>query len=130
MNKSVVMRTFNTKFQDFINDVISIFPDREELQISKNGLDTLRQSNPSLLIKVWYNHIHTPYGEEIEKGNVDFFLKKNYLVDLTNVKKNQETMDLIEKLKACLSDMNATNKEHSLNHIRVLSTLSVLYSSP
>lgn len=129
MNKSVIMRTFNQKFQEFLDDIISIFPEQRELQLGKNLFNTLKSSNPSLLIKIWHTNVYVPYGEEIEKGNIDFFLTKDYSDDLTNVKKNQEIIGLIENLKESLRNMDSLNKEHSNNHLKLLSNLSVLYLS-
>ena len=74
-NKSLLLKTFHKQLFDFLDDIISIMPDNHELVKSKVYFTTLKQANPTLIIKIWYQYILLPYRDLIESGNVDFFLE-------------------------------------------------------
>jgi hypothetical protein len=129
MNKSTVMRTFNTHFIEFIDDIINIFPEQMEIQTAKNGFESINYSNPSLIIRVWYLKIYCLYKEQIDGGNIDFFFEKDYSQDLQNMNKNTEIMSFIDSIRIPLKNMDAANKEHSVKYIQNLSKLSMMYNA-
>jgi hypothetical protein len=53
-NKSLLLKTFHKQLFDFLDDIISIMPDNHELVKSKVYFTTLKQANPTLIIKIWY----------------------------------------------------------------------------
>ena len=71
-DKSTVLKTFNTQFFAFLEDVKTIFPENKDVASAKKSFELIKMANPSIIIKVWYSYIYTPYHEEIEKGNIDF----------------------------------------------------------
>lgn len=127
MEKSTVMRTFNTHFIDFFNDIITIFPEKIEIQTAKTAFESMKRSNPSLVIRLWYSHIYLKYSEAIEKGDIDFFFNKDYNSDLSETQSNNEIISFINEFREPLKNMNPTNREHSIKYIQNLSKLSVLW---
>jgi len=127
MDKSTIMRTFNTHFIDFFNDIITIFPEKNEIQTAKTAFETMKRSNPSLVIRIWYSHIYLKYSDAIEKGDIDFFFNKDYNSDLSETKSNNEIISFINEIREPLKNMNVTNREHSIKYIQNLSKLSVLW---
>ena len=127
MDKSTITRTFNTHFIDFINDIITIFPEKNEIQTAKTAFETMKRSNPSFVIRMWYSHIYLKYSDAIEKGDIDFFFNKDYNSDLSETKSNNEIMSFINEIREPLKNMNVTNREHSIKYIQNLSKLSVLW---
>jgi hypothetical protein len=127
MDKSTITRTFNTHFVDFINDIITIFPEKTELQTAKTAFEAMKRSNPSLVIRMWYSHIYLKYSDAIEKGDIDFFFNKDYNSDLSETKSNNEIISFINEIREPLKNMNDTNREHSIKYIQNLSKLSVLW---
>jgi hypothetical protein len=77
MDKSTVLKAFNTHFFEFVDDVVSIFPDRHELATTRKTFDMIRHANPTAILKVWHAQVYLPYREPIEHGNLDFFFTKN-----------------------------------------------------
>jgi hypothetical protein len=127
MDKSTIMRTFNTHFIDFFNDIITIFPEKIEIQTAKTAFESMKRSNPSLVIRMWYSHIYLKYNEAIEKGDIDFFFNKDYNSDLSETQSNNEIISFINEFREPLRNMNPANKEHSIKYIQNLSKLSVLW---
>jgi hypothetical protein len=115
---------------EFINDIIGIFPEKKEIQVAKSGFETIKRSNPTLIIRMWYSHIYQRYNNEVDKGDIDFFFNKDYKDDLVSSYRNDEIINFIEEFREPLRNMNAVNREHSIKYIQNLSKLSVMYISP
>ena len=81
-DKSTLLKTFNAQFFAFLDDIISIYPENRELQKGKKSFELIKMANASMIIKVWYSHIYSLYANEIENGDVDFFITKDYSNDL------------------------------------------------
>jgi hypothetical protein len=129
MDKSTVMRTFNKHFIEFMEDIIRIFPDKKEIQIAKTGFETIKHSNPTIIIRMWYSHIYQRYENAVNNGDIEFFFNKDYNDDLINTEQNTEIINFIEEIREPLRNMNSVNREHSIKYIQNLSQLSLLYNN-
>ncbi len=129
MNKSTIMRTFNTHFMEFLDDIISIFPEKREIQVAKTGFETIKQSNPTLIIRMWNSHIYQRYGDAVDNGDIDFFFDKDYATDLVESQQYNEIMKFIDEFRQPLREMNEVNRQHSIKYIQNLSKLSSMYAS-
>ena len=69
---------FNKHFVDFLSDIEAVFPEDVDIKTAKNSVLLLQKANPSLLIKLWKKHVMEKYHLEIEAGDINFFIKKNY----------------------------------------------------
>jgi len=127
--KSVSLKAFNTHFDEFIEDIINVFPDNADIKSSKNMVRMARKVNVTLIVKLWYSCIYAPYKERIDSGDLEFFINKNYCEDLNGVSNSQDIMKSIDSLRSPISEMSALNKDHSLKYIQNLCKLSELYNS-
>jgi len=127
--KSTVLRVFNSHLLEFLDDIISIIPDNLNLVTSKNSFEMYKKANPSLLCKIWYSNVYMPYADIIEKGDIDFFITKDYSQDLNNMQNSNSILGVIDKLREQIKEMSETNRNHSLEYIRNLCKLSNMYKS-
>ena len=127
-DKQIVLKTFNNQLFAFLDDVISILPDKEIIK-SRKKIETIKFAKPSLTIQIWYMFIEKPYHDEIEIGDPRFFLEKDYSQDLTQMENAEKIMNVIDtSLREPLSRMDDVNKAHCCNYIKVLSKLSGAYN--
>jgi len=128
--KVSITKAFNKHFFEFMDDLISIYPENEVFRGARNSFDMFKRANPTSIIKVWYIFIYTPYFEEIEKGNFDFFIEKDYSVDLKKATLNNmnRILDKIDSLREPIQNMGEKNKEHVVKYMSNLSKLSLAYS--
>jgi hypothetical protein len=63
-----------------------------DILTAKNSLLTIRKANPKLLIKIWYKYVAFPYNAEIESGNIDFFINKDYSKDVEKAGQTDKIM--------------------------------------
>ena len=128
-DKSTVLRAFNTHLVEFLDDIISIIPGNVGLITTKNSLEIYKKANPALLIKIWYSYVYMPYAEIIEKGDLDFFITKDYSEELSYLHDSNHILNAIDTLRGQIKEMSETNRNHSLEYIRNLCKLSNMYNS-
>lgn len=128
-DKSTISRAFNKHFFEFLEDVVRILPNDPEISKAVASFETIKKMNPTILIKSWFTHVHTPYHDVIEKGDITFFFDKDYNKDLNGVSKADEIIALIDKIRMPIKTMDDTNKEHCTKYIQNLSKLSAVYNT-
>ena len=128
-DKSTVLRAFNTHLVEFLDDIISIIPGNVGLVTTKNSFEMYKKANPTLLIKIWYSYVYLPYAEIIDKGDLDFFINKDYSEDLSYLHNSKNILNAIDMLRGQIKEMSETNRNHSLEYIRNLCKLSNMYNS-
>ena len=120
-DKSIVLKTFNLQFFEFLNDILRIFPENTDIATAKKSFETIKRANPTAILKVWSNYVYTPYRDVIDAGNIDFFFEKDYGSDLNSLANSSEIMKTIDILREPIRQMSETNKSHSMKYIQVLS---------
>jgi hypothetical protein len=127
-DKSSILRAFNTHFFDFIDDLISIFPNNNDLALAKTTFDTIKKANPSTIIKAWLSFVYVPYKDVIDKGDISFFFDKDYSEDLSNISNSNKILNMIDTFRTPIKEMGDVNKEHTTKYIQNLSKLSMVYN--
>lgn len=128
MDSKNLITAFNNHFLLFVDDIYSVFPDNVDILTAKNSLIALRKANPKLLIKIWLNYVYTPYKEQIDKGDIDFFITKDYSSDLSKNNNANKIMESIDRLRTPVKEMTPENQEKTMKHIQNLSKLALLAS--
>lgn len=128
-DKSSVLRTFNTHFFEFVDDILNLFPSNPDLLTARKSFETIKKVNPTAILKAWNSLIYSPYIEQIENGNINFFFEKNYENDLSYLANGGEIMKIIDSFRDPVKNMSDVNKMHTMKYIQNLSKLSTLYIS-
>jgi len=128
-NKTTILRTFNTHFVDFIDDIIKVIPENSDILAAKSFFEITKKANPTLIVKIWFSLIYSPYSTIIDSGDLEFFINKNYAEDLSNVQNSKEILKAIDSLRDPIRNMSETNKTHCLKYIQNLCKLSAVYNS-
>ena len=125
--KRFVRKTFNDEFMKFVNEVHSLFPDDKAIKKARDGLELLKKANPKLVIQIWKQYIVDRYNEEIEKGELDFFINKDYTNDVSNASNASSIMESINRLREPIRNMGASNQATAMKYIQQLTKLCQLY---
>ena len=81
-DKAIVMKAFLNQFTEFVEDIHSVFPDNADIDSAKTALFLVKKTNPRILLNAWATYIVGPYTDKIERGDIGFFLEKDYTQDL------------------------------------------------
>ena len=127
MDKSNLLKGFNNQLEEFLNDVIIIFPNDKEIMRLRLSLLGFRKVNPKLIIEGWKSYINDLYFDKIEEGNLDFFIKKDYKQDISDSNYNNEILKKINELKEIMNLITDENKIKTVKYIQNLSQLCKLY---
>ncbi len=125
--KSTILRTFNSHFFEFIDDILNIFPQNSDLLTARKSFETIKRANPTAILKAWLNFVYTPYIDQIEAGNISFFFDKSYESDLSVLANGGEIMKIIDSFRDPVKNMSDVNKQHTMKYIQNLSKLSSMY---
>lgn len=122
-----ILSAFNTHFVEFLEDVATIFPEDRDIKKAKTSLEMLKKANPKMIIKVWREFIVNKYKEQIEAGDISFFLSKDYSGDVNGASDSSRIMESIERLRGPISNMGADNQEKTMKYIQNLTKLCEMY---
>jgi hypothetical protein len=128
-DKKTILRTFNTHLFEFLDDVIRIFPDNLDIQTAKTSFWAIKKANPTIIIKVWYSYVYIPYNQTIANADMDFFLKKDYTSDLSDLSNSNDVIKIVNTLKDPLSKLDEREKNIILEYFQNLNKLSALYAA-
>mgnify|MGYP006099141431 FL=1 len=123
---SNLSKVFNEHLIDFLNDVISIFPQNTDLQTGRTFIIGIKKVNPKSLIKIWKMSVNDIYLDKINEGNMDFFITKDYSQDIPSQTPNN-VLNIIEDIKVLLRETTEENKEKSLKYVQNLCKICKLY---
>lgn len=121
-----LVTVFNDHFCEFVNDVQNVFPDDVDILTAKNSLLAIRKANPKLLVRIWLKYVYTPYKEQIDNGNINFFLTKDYSNDLARNDNADKIMESIDRLRKPVKEMSPENQAKTMKYIQNLSKLAML----
>ena len=76
MNKSRILKTFNNHFEEFLDDILNVFPDNKDIITCKQALMTMRKLNPKVLMTAFKQTVSDPYREHILNDNLSFILSR------------------------------------------------------
>jgi hypothetical protein len=129
MDKTSILRIFNTNFFDFFNEILKIYPDNPGIMTGKNAFEMAKKANPTILIKVWYNFIYSRYHSIIDAGDITFIYEKDYGEDVGHLGSARTILEIIDSLREPIRTMSDENKAHSMHYMQVLSRLSEAYNN-
>jgi hypothetical protein len=121
-----ILTAFNDHFIEFVNDVHCVFPDDADILATKNALTTIRKLNPRMIVKIWNSFIVSKYKSEIEAGNIEFFVNKDYSQDVSVTSNSDKIMESIDRLREPIKNMSVENQAKVMKYIQNLTKLSQL----
>jgi hypothetical protein len=121
---SNILSAFNDHFVEFVTDIQTVFPEDVDLLTAKNSLLMIRKMNPKMIVKIWKTQIVDKYDEQIENGDITFFMNKDYSADISG---NGKIMEGIDRLREPIKNMSKDNKDKTMKYIQNLSKLSKIY---
>ena len=124
-DKSIIMKAFLNQFTDFVEDIQGVFPDNADIDSAKTALFLIKKTNPRILMNAWATYIVEPYNDQIEKGDIGFFLDKDYTRDLEYM--GNAVMQKVDTLRGPIRDMGVDNQNKSMKYIQNLTKLAKLH---
>ena len=111
---------FNSKFDEFINDLKTLYPEDKDFKMLKNSFNLLKMANESKPLELFIKY-GASFEQHVKSKNENFFLEHTY----DNVIKEESnfTDELIKKLKSYWKDLNDDNKEIIWKYLTLFFTI-------
>jgi hypothetical protein len=123
-----VLKLFNNQLIEFLSDVSTVFPRDSNIKTARFFVENMIKVNPSLLIKLWYRDITTPYKTQIESGNIEFFLEKDYNSDIIGKENPESIMQVITIIKKMISELNDDERKKVISYVQNFTKISCIYN--
>ena len=124
---SQILKGFNDHIMELVEDIERVFPNDTDISTVKNSFKELRKANPKMVIKVYKEQIVDLYRDQIEKGNIDFFIDKDYKNDIGNIADSEYILNKINILKDPIRNMEPIDQVKVIKYIQNLSKLCDVY---
>jgi hypothetical protein len=125
--KMSILKAFNNQFIEFIEDIQRVFPNDVDILTAKNSAMSIKSVNPKLIIKIWNEYITKKYLNQIESGDISFFITKDYAQDLINNSNSNKITDIINRLREPIKQMTTNEQQNIMKYIQNLTKLTLLY---
>ena len=126
MNNSLIMTTFIKQIDEYLDDIEKTYSVDTRFTKGRLYLEGVKKTNPRLILTTWKTMVTDKYADQIELGDIDYFLNKDYSDDVPG--NYTPTVDtVIQELRTTVRRMSDENKAISLKYIQNLCKLSKLY---
>jgi len=124
---SQILSAFNDHFTEFVDDIKRVFPDDVDIATAATALAKLRKANPKIIIIAFKQFVSSPYKKEIESGEIDFFINKDYSQDIDGDSASL-ILSKIDLLRKPVSEMNDSEQKKVIKYLQNLTKLAYLYN--
>lgn len=107
---------FNQKFEEFIKDMILIYPDDKDFKLMKNSFNLLKLADDKKPFEM-FSKFGAKFEEPVLSRDEQFFLSNSYS-DIRAEESNL-TDDLINKLKGYWTNLSEDNKEAIWKYLEI-----------
>jgi hypothetical protein len=130
MNKTQLIDTFNNHFIEFLSDVERVFPDNTDITLARK---TILKSNvllPKLLLKLFTEYFVNVYSEQIDAGDLDFFVLNDYR-EKHGYKPDDDAwiLNKIDCLREPIKNMKSDDKAKVVQYLQNLKKLAIMFNN-
>ena len=125
-----ILTAFNDHFLEFVNDILRVFPNDPDVLTAKNAFLTARKANPKLIVRALKLYVVEKYRKEIESGNIEFFINKDYTNDAAVSPYSDKITEAIDRLREPIKLMTEKDQAVSMKYMQNLTKLSDLCPMP
>ena len=125
--KQTLQKAFNDHFEEFIQDIVNVFPDNVDVVTASKSMTLLRKANPRLIIGIWNKYVSLKYATQIDNGEIDFFTEKDYGDDTSKMDNSAQVVNAINRMREPVRLMSPENQMKTMKYIQNLKKLCVMY---
>lgn len=130
MNKNQIIDTFNKHFMEFIIDIERVFPEDNDIMTMRKSLNKSLMLLPKTLIRMFNDYFVTSYSNEIENGDLTFFIENDYRTKHGYSPTDEVwVINKIDILREPVRNMSDEDKEKVIQYLKNLKKLSDLYNN-
>ena len=128
MDKDQLLSIFNKQFKEFVEDISRVFPTNTDISAFKVIIGQILTITPKTIYKTFKKHVADKYRAEIEAGDINFFINKDYNGDLAN-SGNNTILEKIDCLRGPVKEMNPAEQAKVIKYLQNMTKLCQLYEA-
>jgi hypothetical protein len=118
MSKKVLIDALYNQFSDFLKQLVSMYPEDEDLGVFNDNLIFVKNMNPMLLVNTMKTELIMPYGDKIASRDETFFMNYEYET------REDVDLDIVNKLRKYYASMSIESKDIVWKYIDIIVRLS------
>ena len=122
-----ILKAFTGHLIEFVNEIRNVFPNDAHLRTSGIFLEGLIKINPKSIIIGWKECVNDLYKDQILKGDLEYFINKDYNEDLEGSDNKGKILKTIDSFRDKIRNMGEDNKKKSMKYIQNLTKLCNMY---
>ena len=115
---SQVLKLFFSQFEQFISQLMVVFPEDPDFPVYLSNLRLAKIANPRMVVGAIETHC-LPFAQTIKARNADFFLKYSF----TEYEKDETIVPVIRKMKDMWIHISPANQGHIMDYVNNLLTM-------
>lgn len=123
MDREQLLSIFNKQFKEFVEDISRVFPMNSDIFNLKSIIGQLLNITPKTIYKTFKKHVVDKYQAEIEAGDINFFIDKDYNSDL----ENNTILEKIDCLRGPVREMSPVEQAKVIKYMQNMTKLCNLY---
>ena len=127
MSNIDVLSAFNNHLTELFEALIAMFPNDHTLKLANTAIITLRKANPKIILPIWKTYILEKYEENIMKGNIDYFLEKDWTKDFVEESSVKLVLEKITVVKETIKNLSDDDLQKTILYLQNLTKLCKLY---
>lgn len=125
-NQKTLKELFCNQLLEFIDDILTIFPNNLDLKTGKTFIVGLTKVSKRKLIGIWKTSVVDIYEEAIMKGDKEYFINKDYSEDLGEGG-TDKMMSVVEDVRVLIRNTSEENKDKAIKYLQNLTKICKLY---
>tara|TARA_B000000475_G_C15902155_1_gene409041 strand:- start:105 stop:512 length:408 start_codon:yes stop_codon:yes gene_type:complete len=133
VQKSVLVKVFAEQVEELYLDMLKVYPKHINIKTGLTIVQQLKRFNPKLMIRSYNEAVNTRYYDVIVRGDIDFFMNKNYIEDCKrsgmDTSEARSQADWIETIKELARTLENDNQKKLIKYFQNFSRICNMYYS-
>jgi hypothetical protein len=120
MSKKIYIDAFFDQYEDFLHQMLEVYPNDPDWPLYIAGLSIFRRTNPMMVVQKTWKHI-SRFEEVIKARDEKFFLDRDY----SDITEGEEPLEqTVTKIKGMWEELGAHNRNIVCDYVNNITYLA------
>jgi hypothetical protein len=120
MSKKIYIDAFFDQYEDFLHQMLEVYPNDPDWPLYIAGLGIFRRTNPMMVVSKTWKHI-SRFEEVIKARDEKFFLERDY----SDITEGEEPLEqTVTKIKGMWAELGAHNRNIVWDYVNNITYLA------
>ena len=119
-SRKILIDAFFNTYEDFMQQMIAVYPDDRDFPLYVSGLAMFRRVNPAIVVGKTWKWV-SKFEDQIKNRDESFFLEYDYSTDTEGEEPLEQTL---EKLRGMWRGLSEHNRKIVWDYVNIIMELS------